>query len=52
MPSYSILIRAAAKWWRIPVTSFELLSLDRFRELLGIEDETTNIHNDFKEIRQ
>ena len=49
---YSVLIRAAARWRRIPVTSFDLLSLDRLREALGIEDQTIDVPVDTKEVRR
>jgi transposase-like protein len=49
---YSVLIRAAARWRRIPVTSFDLLSLDRLREALGIEDDMVDNQRDLKEVRQ
>ena len=49
---YSVLARAAQRWRRIPVTAFDLLSLDRLREALGIEDETAENHREVREVRQ
>lgn len=49
---YSVLIRAATRRRRVPVTSFDLLSLDRLREVLGIEDETIDVQADIKEVRR
>lgn len=49
---YSVLVRAATRWRRIPVTAFDLLSLDRLRETLGIKDEKVDNQCDLKEIRQ
>lgn len=49
---YSVLIRAATRWRRIPVTSFDLLSLDRLREALGIEEETVTVQVDIREVRR
>jgi putative transposase len=49
---YSVLTRAATRWRRIPVTAFDLLSLDRLREALGIKDEKTDSQYELTEVRQ
>ena len=46
------LLRNMARRRRTPVTSFDLLSLDRLREALGIENGTIGVQHDFKEARQ
>ncbi len=49
---YSVLARAAQRWRRIPVTAFDLLSLDRLREALGIEEEAVENQRELREVRQ